>query len=194
MFLCPTSYKSQSKGLKRAGMESESGCSGAGIPCHAGPIYGERSNTYKHHLQTACNMEDATAEKCASNQLYLSLPTRHRLRMHNPVHLFQNTNRTWIPGNQSKSEHSIKAEIAKLPFPDLSLIWADYYWLSLWIKGIKILTFSVRYYVISSLEALVYISYINTHIYRCIISKHFLKWNQHGIKPNLVSVKLLLYR
>lgn len=175
-------------------MESESGCSGAGIPCHAGSIYGERSNTYKHHHQAACNVEDVTAEKCSSNQLYLSLPPRHRLRMHNPVHLCQNTNRTWIPGNQSKSQHSIKVEKAKPPFPDLSLIWADYYWLSLWIKGIKILTFSVRYYVISSLEALVYISYINTHIYRCIISEHFLKQNQHGIKPNLVSVKLLLYR
>lgn len=37
--------------------------------------------------------------------------------------ILKTPNRTWIPGNQSKSEHSIEAEKAKPPFPDLSLIW-----------------------------------------------------------------------
>lgn len=66
------------------------------MPGHAGSIYGERSNIFKHH-QAACNVEEATTKKCASNQLCLSLPLTHRLRMHNPVHLCQNTKQDMNP-------------------------------------------------------------------------------------------------
>lgn len=67
------------------------------MPCHGGSIYGERSNTFKHHHQAACNVEEARTKKCASNQLYLSQPLTHRLRMHNPVHLCQNTKQNMNP-------------------------------------------------------------------------------------------------
>lgn len=53
--------------------------------------------TFKHHHQAACNVEEATAKNCASNQLNLSLPLTHRLRMHNPVHLCQNTKQDMNP-------------------------------------------------------------------------------------------------
>lgn len=112
-----------SRGLERAGLESESSRSGAGLLCHEECIHGEMSNTFKHHHDAACNVKWVIAKKYASSQFYLSLPPTHRLRMHNQVGLCQTPNRTWIPGKRSKSEYSLEAEKAKPPFPDLSLIW-----------------------------------------------------------------------